>query len=160
MGTFASARPVAYGGSIGGMRLDANGLEVLDRDGCLALMRSVSLGRVVFTDRALPAIQPVHFVLDGDDVIISMPPDSKLVSATRAAVVAFEADDFEPGTRSGWSVTVIGEARVVRAPTEIERLSRLPLRSWAPAGLGYFVRIRAEYVTGRRIHPTYVEATR
>jgi nitroimidazol reductase NimA-like FMN-containing flavoprotein (pyridoxamine 5'-phosphate oxidase superfamily) len=142
------------------MRLDANGLEVLDRDDCLSLMRSVSLGRVVFTDRALPAIQPVHFVFDDDDVIISMPPDSKLVSATRGAVVAFEADAFEPGSRSGWSVTVIGEAQVVRVATEIERLSRLPLRSWAPEGLGYFVRIRGEYVSGRRIHPTYLEATR
>jgi uncharacterized protein len=126
------------------MRLDANGLEVLDRGTCLALMRSVALGRVVFTDRALPAIQPVHFVLDGDDVIISMPP----------------GDDFEPGTRRGWSVTAIGEARVVRVPTEIERLSRLPLRSWAPADLGCFVRIRTEYVSGRRIHPTYLEASR
>ncbi|HZE31577.1 MAG TPA: pyridoxamine 5'-phosphate oxidase family protein [Actinoallomurus sp.] len=142
------------------MRLDANGLEVLDRDDCLALMRSVTLGRVVFTDRALPAIQPVHFVFDGDDVIISMPPDSKLASGTRGAVVAFEADAFEPGSRSGWSVTVIGEARVVRLATEIERLSRLPLRSWAPGGLGYFIRIRGEYVSGRRIHPTYLEATR
>ena len=142
------------------MRLDANGLEVLDRDDCLRLMRSVSLGRVVFTDRALPAIQPVHFVFDGDDVIILMPPDSKLVSATRGAVVAFEADAFEPGSCSGWSVTVIGEARAVRAATEIERLSRLPLRSWAPEGLGYFVRIRGEYVSGRRIHPTYLEASR
>jgi uncharacterized protein len=142
------------------MRLDANGLEVLDRDDCLTLMRSVALGRVVFTDRALPAIQPVHFLLDGDDVIITMPPDSKLVSAARGAVVAFETDDFDPGTRCGWSVTAIGEARVVRVAAEIERLSRLPLRSWAPVGLSCFVRIRAEYVSGRRIHPTYLEATR
>jgi nitroimidazol reductase NimA-like FMN-containing flavoprotein (pyridoxamine 5'-phosphate oxidase superfamily) len=141
------------------MRLDANGLEVLDRADCLALMRSVTLGRVVFTDRALPAIQPVHFVLDGDAVIM-MAPASELASGTDGAVVAFETDAFDPDSRSGWSVTVIGEARVVRAANEIERLSRLPLRSWAPGRLGHFIRIRVECVSGRRIHPTYVEATR
>ena len=47
------------------MRLDAHGLEILDREDCLGLLASVPLGRVVFTDRALPAIQPVNFVLDG-----------------------------------------------------------------------------------------------
>jgi nitroimidazol reductase NimA-like FMN-containing flavoprotein (pyridoxamine 5'-phosphate oxidase superfamily) len=142
------------------MRLDANGLEVLDREDCLALMRSVTLGRVVFTERALPAIQPVHFVLDGDDVIIAATPGSKLASATRGTIVAFEADAFESGTRSGWSVTMIGQARAVRVATEIERLSRLPLRSWAPGCHDYFIRIRGDYVSGRRIHPTYLEATR
>ncbi|MCW2945282.1 MAG: hypothetical protein JWR24_1999 [Actinoallomurus sp.] len=142
------------------MRLDASGLEVLDREDCLALMRSVTLGRVVFTDRALPAIQPVHFVLDGDDVIIAATPGSKLASATRGTIVAFEADAFESDTRFGWSVTVIGQARAVRVATEIERLSRLPLRSWAPRCHDYFIRIRGDYISGRRIHPTYLEATR
>ena len=141
------------------MRLDGNGLEVLDRADCLALMRSVTLGRVVFTDRALPAIQPVHFVLDGDDVIIATTPGSKLASAMRGAIVAFETDAFESGSRWGWSVTMIGQARAVRVATEIDRLSRLPLRSWAPGQHDYFIRIRGECVSGRRIHPTYLEAT-
>jgi nitroimidazol reductase NimA-like FMN-containing flavoprotein (pyridoxamine 5'-phosphate oxidase superfamily) len=141
------------------MRLDANGLEVLDREDCLALMRSVTLGRVVFTDRALPAIQPVHFVLDGNDVIIATTPGSKLAAATRGAIVAFETDQFESGSRSGWSVTMIGQARAVRTPTEIDRLSRLPLRSWVTGRHDYFIRIRGDHVSGRRIHPTYLEAT-
>jgi nitroimidazol reductase NimA-like FMN-containing flavoprotein (pyridoxamine 5'-phosphate oxidase superfamily) len=140
------------------MRLDANGREVLGREDCLALMRSVTLGRVVFTDRALPAIEPVQFALDGDDVIIATTPGSKLASATRGAIVAFETDAFGPGSRSGWSVTVIGQARVVRA-TEIERLSRLPLKQWAPGRHVHFIRICGEYVSGRRIYPTYLEAT-
>jgi nitroimidazol reductase NimA-like FMN-containing flavoprotein (pyridoxamine 5'-phosphate oxidase superfamily) len=146
------------------MRLDANGLEVLDREDCLTLMRSVTLGRVVFTDRALPAIQPVHFVVDGDDVIISTAPGSKLAAATCGAIVAFETDAFEydavdAGGESGWSVTVVGQARAVRLAAEVDRLSRLPLRSWLPGHDHYFIRIRGDYVSGRRIHTTFLEAT-
>ncbi len=141
------------------MRLDANGLEVLNRGDCLALMGSVSLGRVVFTDRALPAIQPVNFVLDGEDVIIATVHGSKLAAATRGAIVAFETDRFCAGNRTGWSVTVIGQARTVRDAAEIDRLSRLPLRCWAPGRRDHFIRIKGDFVSGRRIHATELEAT-
>lgn len=141
------------------MKLDANGLEVLGRGDCIALMGSVSLGRVVFTDRALPAIQPVNFVLDGDDVIIATSPGSKLAAATREAIVAFETDSFDSGSRTGWSVTMIGQARTVRDAAEIARLSRLPLRSWAPGRRDHLIRIRGDFVSGRRIHTTELEAT-
>lgn len=141
------------------MRLDANGLEVLGRGDCIALMGSVPVGRVVFTDRALPAIQPVSFVLDGDDVIIATSPGSKLAAATRGAIVAFETDSFGPGSRTGWSVTVIGQARTVRDAAEIDRLARLPLTSWAPGRHDHLIRIRGDVVSGRRIRTSELEAT-
>lgn len=141
------------------MKPDANGLEILDREDCLSLMRSVQLGRIVFTDRALPAIQPVHFVLDGDDVIIAAVPGSKLSSASRGTIVAFETDAFDPVERSGWSVTVIGEARTIRVADEIERISRLPLRSWTPGRHDFFIRIRGVFLSGRRMHQPFLEAT-
>lgn len=135
------------------MRFDANGLEVLCREDCLDLMRSVPLGRVVFTDRALPAVQPVAFVLDGDDVVIATARGSRLAAATRGAIVAFETDSFDPRNRSGWSVTMVGQARAVRGTAEIRRLSGLPLRSWTPGPPDHYIRIHCAYVSGRRIHP-------
>lgn len=142
------------------MKLDANGLEVLGREDCIALMGSVSLGRVVFTDRALPAIQPVNFVLDGDDVIIATSQGSKLAAATRGAVVAFETDAFGAAMQAGgWSVTMVGQAQTVRDIAEIERLSRLPLCSWAPGRRDHFIRIRGDFVSGRRIRRSRLEAT-
>ncbi|MCO6010026.1 pyridoxamine 5'-phosphate oxidase family protein [Actinoallomurus purpureus] len=140
------------------MRFDGNGLEILERGECLALMGSVPVGRVVFTDRALPAIQPVNFVLDGEDVIIATAPGSKLAAATRGTIVAFEVDAFDVGDEVGWSVTVLGEARAVQDKWEIDGLSRLPLHSWIPGLHDRFVRIQSEVVTGRRIHPTMLEA--
>ncbi|GAA0318327.1 pyridoxamine 5'-phosphate oxidase family protein [Actinoallomurus spadix] len=140
------------------MRFDTNGLEILDREECLALMASVPVGRVVFTDRALPAIQPVNFVLHGDDVIIATSAGSKLAAATAGTIVAFEADAFDAGDEAGWSVTVVGQARAVRDSGELRRLSLLPLDPWIPGRHDHFIRIRSDVISGRRIHPTMVEA--
>jgi nitroimidazol reductase NimA-like FMN-containing flavoprotein (pyridoxamine 5'-phosphate oxidase superfamily) len=135
------------------MRFDAHGLEILDTRDCLRLLGSVPLGRVVFTDRALPAIQPVNFVLDGDDVIIRASTGSKLGMAMRGAIVAFEADEFDPANRTGWSVTLVGRARLVDDPGEIARLSRLRLRPWTPGPCDRFIRISGKDLAGRRLHP-------
>ncbi|MGI8334302.1 pyridoxamine 5'-phosphate oxidase family protein [Actinomadura scrupuli] len=134
------------------MRFDAHGLEILERADCLRLLASVPLGRVVFTDRALPAIQPVNFVLDGEDVIIRASTGSKLALAMRDTVVAFEADDIDPATNTGWSVTLVGHARPVEDPGEITRLARLRLRPWTPGPSDRFVRISGTDLAGRRIH--------
>ncbi|MCW2901533.1 MAG: hypothetical protein JWO67_3798 [Streptosporangiaceae bacterium] len=132
---------------------DGNGLEILDRQECLTLLGSVPLGRVVFTERALPAVQPVNFALDQDSVIIRTAVGSKLAAAMRGTIVAFEADAFDGTNRTGWSVTVIGQASAVRDPAEVTRLSRLPLRPWAPGRRDQFIRIPSQHVTGRRINP-------
>jgi nitroimidazol reductase NimA-like FMN-containing flavoprotein (pyridoxamine 5'-phosphate oxidase superfamily) len=137
------------------MRFDGFGIEVLDRDECIRLLASVPLGRVVFTDRALPAIQPVNFTLDGPDVILRIATGSKLAAAVRSTVVAFEADAFDPELHTGWSVTLVGHARLVNSPQEIDRLSQLPLQQWTPGPSDRFVRIRG-HVSGRRIQPATV----
>ncbi|KAB2352245.1 pyridoxamine 5'-phosphate oxidase family protein [Actinomadura rudentiformis] len=135
------------------MEIDANGLEVLGHAECLALMQTIPIGRVVFTEQALPAVQPVNFVLDGDSVVIRTAPGSKLAAATRGAVVAFETDDFDTTAGTGWSVTAVGQARAVRDPKEIARLSRLPLQPWSPGPKEHFIRISCHRLTGRRIVP-------
>ena len=136
------------------MKVDTNGLEVLEPPECAMLLGSVPIGRVVFTDRALPAVQPVAFVLDDrGDVIIRTQPGSKLAAATRGAIVAFEVDDFDVVARTGWSVTAVGPAGAVRDPAERERLSRLPLRPWLPGPCEHYIRIQCRQLSGRRILP-------
>ncbi|MFC7036792.1 pyridoxamine 5'-phosphate oxidase family protein, partial [Nonomuraea rubra] len=114
------------------------------------LLPSRPIGRIVFTDRALPAVQPVNFCLDEQDIVIRTAAGSKLAAATRHAVVAFEVDDFDPEARSGWSVTVVGYARVADDPAELARLESLPLTPWA-RGRDHFIVITAVEATGRRI---------
>src|SRR4051812_13886542 len=49
------------------MNCDRNGLEVLSRHHCLELLSKSKVGRVIFTENALPAALPVNFaVLDQD----------------------------------------------------------------------------------------------
>lgn len=133
------------------MNLDSSGLEVLDRTECLALMGSVPLGRLVFTDRALPAVQPVNFVLDGDEVIIRTSSGSKLAAATRRAIVAFEADDFDDDHATGWSVTIVGRAIQISDPVRLRQVLRLPLEPWSPGARDHFISVSTDQVTGRRI---------
>ncbi len=135
------------------MQMDSAGLEVLTREDSLKLLSSVPVGRIVFTDRALPAVLPVNFVLDDETIVFRTGAGSKLAAATREAIVAFEADSFHEPTESGWSVTVVGPARRVEDPAEVARLEKLPLRSWVPVSPEHFVRIDIARVDGRRLLP-------
>ena len=80
----------------------------LDRDQCLHLLATGGFGRVVGTDCALPAVHPVSFVLDGQEVIFQTTAGSTLAGAV-GDVVAFQADDFDHETGVGWTVTGIGK---------------------------------------------------
>jgi hypothetical protein len=131
--------------------LDSNGLEVLGRAECLALLAASPIGRIVFTDRAMPAVEPVNFVLDGEDIVIRTNPGAKLAAATRNAVVALEIDDIDVVEHTGWSVTVVGRAEAVLDPAELDRLGKLPLRPWVPGEHPHFIRLPVEVVSGRRL---------
>ncbi|MEV4372692.1 pyridoxamine 5'-phosphate oxidase family protein [Nonomuraea sp. NPDC049637] len=135
------------------MQLDSSGLQVLSEEECFLLLSSMPIGRIVFTDRALPAVQPVNFCLDGRSVVIRTAAGSKLAAATRRAVVAFEADDFDAGLRTGWSVTAVGHAREVTDAAELARLAGLPLTTWAPGERDHYIVVEAEQISGRRIDP-------
>ncbi|MGW0199721.1 pyridoxamine 5'-phosphate oxidase family protein [Nonomuraea sp. NPDC003201] len=135
------------------MQLDSSGLQVLSREECLGLLSTTPIGRIVFTEHALPAVQPVNFHLDGRSIVIRTSTGSKLAAATRHAVVAFEADEFDSELRTGWSVTAVGQARAVTDPDEIHRLAALPLTTWAPGNRDHYIVVDAQELSGRRITP-------
>ncbi|WP_338895164.1 pyridoxamine 5'-phosphate oxidase family protein [Streptomyces sp. TG1A-60] len=131
----------------------------LDRQECLRLLAKVPVGRVVYTRQALPAVLPINFSLDTDaSVLLCTSPDSDLVRAIDGVVVAFEADEFDAATRSGWSVVVTGRATVVTDPAEHERLSQDGPMSWMPLKDAVFVRIESEMVTGRELNGARVNS--
>jgi uncharacterized protein len=124
---------------------------MLPRDECLRLLATSPIGRVVFTERALPAVRPVNFILNGDEIVIRTGEGSKLLAAVRHTVVAFEADELDYHTRTGWSVTVIGQSREVIDPAELAMLRALPFMSSAPGPRDHVICVKAELVTGRRL---------
>jgi nitroimidazol reductase NimA-like FMN-containing flavoprotein (pyridoxamine 5'-phosphate oxidase superfamily) len=125
----------------------------LGREDSLALLASAPVGRIVFTRGALPAIHPVNFVVEGDDVVITTSEDSALLSAVAESIVAFEADEID-ADHEAWSVVVTGRARLVTDRQNIERLSVIMRTSTAPSESARFIRIRPEIVSGRRIGTT------
>lgn len=139
------------------METDRRGLEVLSRAECLRLLGRAGVGRVVVSDRVLPAAFPVNFALLDGDVVFLTAAGSKLEAATDEQVVAFQVDQIDPASRSGWSVLVQGRAGVVDAADDVARARALPLAPWAPVGPGQVVRIRSEIVTGRRVMPSRPE---
>jgi nitroimidazol reductase NimA-like FMN-containing flavoprotein (pyridoxamine 5'-phosphate oxidase superfamily) len=130
---------------------DSEGLKILTEQECRDLLGTVRHGRIVFTDRALPAIQPVNFVMADGDVVISTTAGSKLAAAARNAVVAFEIDEFDHAMSTGWSVVVIGHAHVVAEDGELSHLRDLPLKPWTPREPVHYIAITPELISGRRL---------
>lgn len=126
-------------------------LEVLDRAQCLDLLDRVRVGRLVFTEDALPAVQPVNFRVHREQVVIRVAGGAKLRAAIENTVVAFEADELDPDLRTGWSVTVVGHAGVITDVDDLVELAGVWLQPWVGPRRDRFVRIQAEKVTGRRL---------
>lgn len=125
--------------------------EQLGEAECWRLLAGVPVGRLVFTEGALPVVHPVNFVVAGRDVIIRTAAGAKLDAARRGDVVAFEADEVDAAGRVGWSVLVVGHASVVR---DVDRLITVldPLRRPWVQGIGaHIIQVAGERITGRRL---------
>jgi hypothetical protein len=139
---------------------DSEGLKILTEQECQDLLGQVWLGRIVFTDRALPAVQPVNFIMSAGEVVILTSAGSKLAAAARNAVVAFEIDQFDQKLATGWSVVVIGHARVITEPSELAEMHTLPLTPWTPGEPAHYIAITPELLSGRRLPKTNGQAQR
>jgi uncharacterized protein len=114
-------------------------------------MATARVGRISYTRHAMPAVEPVNFVLDEHCIVIRADPGGALAAATRQAVVAFQTDDLSPDALPGWSVTVVGMCQEVTDQVEIARLGALSLGSPAAGQRDHLVRITPGMVTGRRL---------
>lgn len=132
---------------------DRHGLEVIDLDECLALLASRPYGRLAYLDAGAPTIVPVNHLVDGSTVVIRSLEGGKLGAAIFERAVAFELDDLDLTTRTGWSVVVRGRAEVVE--DEDAASYEKWLDSWAVQGEDRttWVRIVADEVSGRRLGP-------
>jgi len=123
----------------------------LDEAECLRLLAGSEIGRVVFTEAALPAALPVNYLLDGEEIVFRTGDGSKLAAASRNAVVAFQVDRIDSETRTGWTVLAVGEAYEVVVPERLAELAgRLP-EPWAPNRTAHTIAVPLQRLTGRRL---------
>jgi nitroimidazol reductase NimA-like FMN-containing flavoprotein (pyridoxamine 5'-phosphate oxidase superfamily) len=133
------------------MTLIDNGLEILSPEQCLDLLGRATVGRVAVTVGALPAIFPVTYALLGDDIVFLTGEGTKLRAALAGAVVAFQVDHIDEVEGSGWSVMAVGLAEEITDPVEFRAAEAIHLRPFAAGDRTHFVRIRTEFLSGRRI---------
>ncbi|MFE6872448.1 pyridoxamine 5'-phosphate oxidase family protein [Kitasatospora sp. NPDC057692] len=127
-------------------------LEELGADTCLRLLSTVPVGRVVYTEHALPAVLPVSFEVAPDGrLLLAVRRGSATARGLDGTVVAFQADQLDPVTRSGWSVLVHGRADVLRDPELLRRALRSGLRPWVDDPEPMVVSLVPELISGRRL---------
>ena len=134
------------------MLIDAHSrIAILDRDECVRLMATQSVGRIAFLKAGAVDVLPVNYVLDGDAVVFATAAGAKL-EWVEHGTVAFEVDHTDEETRSGWSIVVHGLAREITdfdPPEIVGRVRALPLRPWAEGERHHLVRIEPTTITGR-----------
>ncbi len=135
-------------------------IQSLSSEECLQLLSTGSVGRIAVTRDALPVILPVNYAVDGGSILIRT-TDGAILRAARAggAVVAFEVDNLDERTMTGWSVLVTGTLREVTAVSAVLRAEQLPLVPWAGGERRHFVRITPGLLSGRRIFAEEVAAS-
>jgi len=117
---------------------------------CHALLASVPLGRLGFLHDGRPAIRPVNFTLTGETIWLRASRNS-WADRLDGQPGTFEADTYDPGSHTGWSVIVTGVATLT---TDIETVAAqlgADLRSWAPPPRDRLLRISVDRIEGRRL---------
>lgn len=127
-------------------------MEELSEGECLELLAEHHFGRIGVISGGRPLIFPVNYVFASGRVAIRTDPGTKLASATLDHV-AFEIDEADPASRSGWSVLLQGVAHDATDALDLgsEALRTFPVEPWAPGAKASWIRIDPHSITGRRI---------
>jgi hypothetical protein len=137
---------------------EAAEMQVLTADECYRLLATQQVGRLGVNAEHYPLILPVNYALDREVIVMRMAPGTKLAAADHANV-AFEVDEIDQRTRSGWSVLVRGLAEEVTPAHRAEVIARTHgtgLTTWAPGEHGHWVRLIPQAISGRRIVPGHL----
>jgi hypothetical protein len=129
--------------------LDSGDLLRLSPAVCLELLASRSTGRLAYIARAgVPDIVPVNYLVHEGTVVIRTAPGPKLQAAERRERVAFEVDDIDETTRTGWSVVVSGVAERLSGQQAAQYAQPEP---WANGPRRHTLIIRPLHLDGRQL---------
>lgn len=124
-------------------------LEELDREECLRLLATQSVGRLAIGQPEwAPHVVPVNYVMLRDSVIFRTDRGHKLRLVVTEPV-SFEVDFADPFHRTGWSVLVQGLAYQASS-WEIE-VEGLHVEPFAPGEKSIWVRLVPHSITGRLV---------
>jgi uncharacterized protein len=114
---------------------------------CWELLPSRPVGRIAFDDGADGlAVVPVNYVVSERTIHFRTAPHSTLGLRVRGQRVAFEVDDFDEYTMSGWNVLVRGHAEFLDPAEAADGPS-----PWPSGHRPLLVEITPGLVAGRRL---------
>ena len=123
----------------------------LDERTCRELLARGTVGRVAFCTPQGPQIFPVNYVVDGVSVVFRTAPYGLLGQSWKQRL-AFEIDEVDLQTRSGWSVVASGSGRMVEDAEELALLRAFhDPQPWAPGSRLLYVRLVWDTLTGRSV---------
>jgi len=129
------------------------GLEILSDEECLRLLATAHVGRVAICLGAIPAVFPTNYALVGGEIMFFTGTGIKHNAVSKSQSVAFEVDEIDVDHECGWSVLVVGRMKEASGAARA-RAEALGLYAWAPGSRHHLIRIRPEFVSGRRILTT------
>lgn len=120
--------------------------SALAEDECRDLLRTHTIGRIGFAASEGPTILPVSYALQANRIVFRTAAGGVLAELEHGRPVAFEVDDFDTQTQTGWSVLVRGTTDV---PAELRELSGpLPI-PWASGVRDQVICLSLDSVSGR-----------
>ena len=130
----------------------------LSRQQCLTRLTSTEVGRIGVTMQALPVILPVHFAMVDESVQFGTTRNTRVDAAANGAVIAFQADGYDPAGDAWWSILLQGIAAPVDVSEAVIDADRPTSRSWSGAqGETQLLRLSSDNMFGRSfagfVHP-------
>ncbi|MFD0033074.1 pyridoxamine 5'-phosphate oxidase family protein [Streptomyces sp. NPDC055059] len=126
-------------------------LKDLSPEECRDLLSTHGVGRVAVSTPDGPAVVPVNYEFVDDAIAFRTAPDSAPARAV-GSEVAFEVDHVDDAMSQGWSVLVVGPARVVTEPDAVRELvDRAHTTPWPGGEREMWASIEPKRYTGRRI---------
>lgn len=126
-------------------------LVPLDEPECRRLLNTHGVGRIAIFTPDGPAVLPVNYLVAGPD--IAFRTSAEAVTARAAGTeVAFEIDNIDDVTATGWSVLVVGELAAVTDQHEIQHLNTTARSEpWAGGPRTHWMKLTPARITGRRV---------
>lgn len=91
--------------------------ESLAESECWELLRTHQIGRIAAQTDDGMVVLPVHYVLDDERIVFRTSPTGALSRLATGHTVAFQIDDIDTETLTGWSVLAQGASGTVESPT-------------------------------------------
>jgi hypothetical protein len=127
-------------------------LRELAPDECRELLDSKAVGRVAFGTPQGPMVLPVNYVVADDRVVFRTAPHNVIAMNISDQPAAFEVDDVDDYTQSGWSVLAQGTARFLDPVDDVPDDVRPD--TWPEGTRSLFVSVPLTTLTGRRLLST------